>query len=59
MRSDTKHPHCVSIQPGPCSERQKAFVVALNSEEEERAFLRVVNQYIAIAKQNPPLEDEE
>lgn len=56
MRSDAKHPHCVSIQPGPCSERQKAFVVALNSEEEERAFLRVVNQYIAIAKQNPPLE---
>ena len=59
MSSDAKHPHCVSIQPGPCSERQKAFVVALNNEEEEEAFLRVVSQYIAIARQTPPFQEEE
>lgn len=58
MISDSKHPYCVSIQPGPCSERQKAFVVALGSAEEEKEFLEVMNQYIAVARQNPPIAEE-
>ena len=57
MISDSMHPFCVSIQPGPCSERQKAFVVALGSAEEEKEFLDVMNQYIAIARQNPPVAE--
>ncbi|KAK8816020.1 hypothetical protein WA538_005138 [Blastocystis sp. DL] len=66
VSSDSKHPFCVSIRPGPCSTRKKDFVIALPSKEEETAFLGVLERYMAIARQNPPAasagsyeEDEE
>ena len=59
MSSDSKHPYCVSIQPGASSTRNKAFVVCLPSAEEAAAFLEVLEQYMAIARQYPPEQNED
>lgn len=51
VHTDSKHKYCVSIQPGPSSKQQKAFIVALNSKEDEEDFISAVKTCISYAKQ--------
>lgn len=49
----------MKIEPGPASEQQKPFVIALPSQEEKERYINLLLQYIAIAKECYHYDDED
>ena len=54
IHSDNKRPYCVVVTPGDYSQGVKPFVLNLVSQENEETFLKELELYASIARQNPP-----